>query len=95
MIGIMDEEKGSDILGRADRYFAKISGWFSERIAAFVAFLFLLFGAGAVYGAVVVPQFSSYGAYLLIAPLALALVAYYNRGAATILFAGLVLLFVV
>jgi hypothetical protein len=90
----MADEKGSVSLGTADKYLGKVSNWLSERIAAFVAFLFLLFGAGAVYGAVIVPRFSQLGFYLLAAPVVLALVAYYNRSVATLLFAGLVLFFV-
>ena len=91
----MAEEKAEKAIGRVDSYFDRASSWLSERIAAFVAFLFLLFGAGAVYGAVVVPRFPEYEFCLLAAPVGLALVAYYNRGAATLLFAGLVLLFVI
>ncbi len=91
----MAEEKDSVGLGTADRYFAKVSAWLSERIAAFVAFLFLLFAAGAVYGTVIVPKFPQYEFYLVAAPIGLALIAYYNRGVATVLFAGLVLLFVI
>ena len=91
----MADEEGSVSLGRVDKYFDRVSSWLSERIAAFVAFLFLLFGAGAIYGAVIVPRFSQYGFYLLGAPLVLALIAYYNRPAATLTFAGLVLFFAV
>jgi len=90
----MAEEKEASVLGRADTYFSRISTWLSARIAAFVAFLFLLFGAGAIYGAFIVPRMAEYSPYLLAAPFALALIAYYSRGAATIMFAGLILLFV-
>lgn len=90
----MAEEKKEDILGRTDRYFSRISGWLSERISAFVAFLFLLFGAGAVYATFIVPRLPEFAPYLLAAPFVLALIAYYNRTAATILFAALLLFFV-
>jgi len=89
----MTEEKKEGILGRTDRYFSKISNWLSERISAFVAFLFVLFGAGALYATFIVPRLPEYGPYLLAAPFVLALIAYYNRAAATILFAGLLLMF--
>ena len=89
----MAEEEDSTILGRTDKYFSKISNWLSERIAAFVAFLFLLFGAGAAYGTFIVPSFGQYSVYLLAAPFGLAAVAYYNRGLAAILFIGLILVF--
>ena len=81
-------------LGRVDNYFDKISSWLSARISAFVAFLFLLFAAGAFYGTFVVAKFPSMSIYLLGAPIVLALVAYYNRTAATVLFAGLILIFI-
>lgn len=81
-------------LGLADRYFARMSGWLGQRISAFVAFLFVLFTAGAMYGALVVPHFPQFGTWFLVAPLLLALIAYYNRTAATILFAGLIAFFV-
>lgn len=84
----------TEVLGIVDKYFAKMSGWLGKRISAFVAFLFILFAAGAIYGAFVVPHFGRFGIWLLAAPLALALIAYYNRTAAAILFAGLIILFV-
>jgi len=90
----MGEDKAEKALGSADKYFDKLSSWLSERIAAFVSFLFLLFGAGAIYGTYVIPRFPGYEFYLLAAPIGIALVAYYNRSLATILFAGLVLFFV-
>jgi len=89
----MAEEKKEDVLGRADRYFSRISDWLSARISAFVAFLFVLFGAGALYATFIVPIQPEYGPYLLAAPFVLALIAYYNRAAAAILFAGLLLMF--
>ena len=88
-----DEKKGS--FGTADRFFSKASGWLSERISAFVAFLFLLFGAGALYATFVVPRISGYEPYLLAAPFLLALIAYYNRTVATVLFIGLLIMFIV
>jgi hypothetical protein len=81
-------------LGVTDRYFARLSGWLGKRISAFVAFLFALFAAGAMYGALVVPHFGQFGAWLLVAPMALALIAYYNRAVATMLFAGIIVIFV-
>lgn len=90
----MAEEKEGSKESRADKYFEKASSWLGERISRFVSFLFLLFGAGAIYGAIIVPRFPDYSIYLIGTPLVLALIAYYNRGVATILFFGLVLLFV-
>jgi hypothetical protein len=90
----MADEKKEDVLGRTDKYFSRISEWLSARISAFVAFLFLLFGAGALYATFIIPRLPEFGPYLLAAPFVLALIAYYNRTAATILFAGLLLMFV-
>jgi hypothetical protein len=91
----MAEEKAEPKAGRVDRYFDRFSSWLSERIAAFVAFLFLLFAAGAFYGTFIVSRFPEYGFYLLAAPIVLALIAYYNRTLATVLLAALVLIFLV
>ncbi len=91
----MAEEKAEQTQGKVDQYFDKFSSWLSERIAAFVAFLFFLFAAGAFYGTFIVSRFPEYGFYLLAAPIVLALIAYYNRTLATFLLAGLVLVFMV
>lgn len=90
----MGEEKDASKEGRADKYFEKASAWLGERISRFVSFLFLLFFAGAIYGAVIVSKFPGHSIYLLGAPALLALVAYYNRIVAAVLFAGLVMIFV-
>lgn len=89
----MAEEKPEEVLGRVDKYFDRISSWLSQRISAFVAFLFLLFAAGAFYGAFLVPVFSEFSAYLLAAPIVFALIAYYNRTAAIVLFVALIFAF--
>jgi low affinity Fe/Cu permease len=89
-----DNPKGGKSPGEADRLFGKLSGWLGRKISTFVAFLFLLFAAGAFYGSLIVPRAGQWGALLLIAPLALALVAYYNRGVAVILFMGIALVFI-
>jgi len=90
----MAEEKANSKDSRADKYFGKASDWLGERIARFVSALFLLFFAGGVYGAVIVSKFPGHSIYLLGAPAILALVAYYNRGVATVLFVGLVIIFI-
>jgi len=91
----MAEEKAKKPDSRTDQYFGKMFAWLSERIAAFVAFLFLLFAAGAGYGAIIITKFADVSAWLLLAPIGIAVIAYYNRGVASVLFAGLVLLFVI
>jgi len=80
--------------GEADRLFGKLSGWLGRKISTFVAFLFLLFAAGAFYGSLIVPRAGQWGALLLAAPLALAVIAYYSRGTALILFIGIALIFI-
>ena len=90
----MAKENGDSKGSRTDKYFAQASSWLSEKISRFVSFLFLLFGAGAIYGAIIVPRFSQYSIYLLGVPILLALIAYYNRGVAAVLFMGMILLFV-
>ncbi len=79
-------------LGTIDKAFDKFSSYLSDRISTFVAFLFVLIAVGAFYGYLVVPRFPEISIYLLLTPLGLALVAYYNRTFATILFAGLLLI---
>jgi len=89
-----DAKNGGKLAGEADKLFGKLSGWLGKQISTFVAFLFLLFAAGAFYGSFIVPKAGQWGALLLAAPLALALVAYYSRGIAVILFIGIALIFI-
>ncbi|MCX6798661.1 MAG: hypothetical protein NTW59_01020 [Candidatus Diapherotrites archaeon] len=89
-----DSKEAKDDIGTADKWFGKLSDWLGEKISAFVAFLFLLFAAGALYGTFIVPRFQQLGALLLAAPIVLAAVAYYNRAAALVLFGGLMLFFI-
>ncbi len=84
-----EENTPSSTLGMIDKAFDKFSSYLSDRISAFVAFLFLLITIGAFYGYLIVPRFPELSFYLLIAPIALALIAYYNRTFASILFVGL------
>ncbi len=81
-------------LGIIDRAFDKVSSYLSDRISAFVAFIFVMIALGTFYGAYFVPRFPNIEIYLLLAPLGLALIAYYNRTFATILFAVILLVVV-
>lgn len=86
----MAEDKETTI-GAIDKAFDKFSSYLSERISVFVAFLFILIWVGAFYGYFVVTRFSELSTYLLLAPVGLALLAYYNRGFSALSFAALLL----
>ena len=84
-------EETAKTLGGTDKWYNKLAGYLSNRISAFVAFLFMLFAAGAFYGAFLVARLPELEMYLLLAPLVLALLAYHSRGFATLAFIGLLL----
>ena len=84
-----EAKTSSPILGKVDKVFDKFSSYLSARISAFVAFLFILIAVGTFYGYFIIPRFQEFSLYLLIAPVALAMIAYYNRTFASILFVGL------
>ncbi len=86
-----DEEKTDS---RVDNWFGKISDYVTGGISSFVAFLFFVFAAGAIYGSLAISK-SQLGTYLIIAPAIIGLIAYYNRGFSIIMFAGIILVFVV
>ncbi len=72
--------------GRVDSLFDKFSSYLSARVSTFVAFLFVLIAFGGFYGYFIVTRFPELSIYLLITPLVIALIAYYNRTFATIMF---------
>ena len=84
-----EAKSSSVILGKIDTVFDKFSSYLSARISAFVAFLFILIAAGTFYGYFIIPRFQELSLYLLLAPVVLAMIAYYNRTFASILFVGL------
>jgi len=81
-----DEKPVVPAFGTIDKVFDRFSSYLSERISAFVAFLFLLIFMGTIYGYVIIPRFPQFALYLLVAPLILALISYYNRTFASIMF---------
>ena len=87
----MGEEKkdASIALGRIDKELDKLSSYLNDRISTFVAFMFILIAAGSFYGYVIIPHFQSIAIYFLMAPIVLALVSYFNRTFASIMFVGL------
>jgi len=87
----------SDKKSMSDNLFNKIIDYVQGGIATFVAFLFLLITIGAIFGALVVSHAGTIGGivpFILIAPAALGVLAYYNRDFAVAIFIILVLFFV-
>lgn len=85
----------SESKGYTDSLLGKLSDLVGKSISHFVAFLFIIFALGAFYGTLIVARWPDYSHYLLIAPLVPALLAYYNRAFAAIIFVGLILLFII
>lgn len=75
----MAEEK-KEKKQKSDSLFEKVSDYISGTIRIFAAFLFLLFGLGAVYGALLAPL----NPFFVLVPLILAIIAYYSRDFAVI-----------
>ena len=82
----MDEEKKEAPLGVVDSAFKRILDYVGKGIQTFVAFLFFIFAAGAIFGYLVILGKLPYGEFLIILPAALGLIAYYNRMFAVFLF---------
>lgn len=81
------------IASQMDSIFQKIEDYVTEKLAGFVAFLFILIFVGVVFTLIVLRVPTSEISPILLAPLIAALIAYYNRDLAVILFLGLVLIF--
>ena len=88
--GAEKKEEIAELKG-TDKWYNKVLSYLSDRMSAFVAFLFFLFAVGAFYGNFIVTRFPELETYLLIAPLVVGLIAYYNRAFATIAFVFLLL----
>lgn len=80
---------------KVDGWVEKVLDYVTAQISSFVAFLFLLFSAGAVYGSAITSRQHELGTWLLIAPAVLGLIAYYSRTFALAVFALLILLIVI
>ena len=78
---------------RTDNFFIDIGNYILDHIQRFVAFLFFLVAIGAFYGFFITTMEASLQPFLLIAPLLVGLLAYYNRAFA--LFAFILLALVV
>lgn len=67
---------------RGDSIFEKIETWVTNTIKGFAAFLFVLIGIGALYGA-----YFANDPFMLIVPFIVAILAYYSRNFALIVLA--------
>jgi type IV secretory pathway VirB2 component (pilin) len=83
---------GDDKTGRVDNWFTKIQNYVTGVIGAFVAFLFLIFAAGAALTMFVMEQWPEKAFLVVLIPAAAGILAYYNRTYATIVFIGLIAL---
>ena len=77
--------------GKVDSWFGKVEKYVTGVIGAFVAFLFLIFAAGAAFALFVAEQWPEKAFMVVLIPAASGILAYYNRTYATIAFIGLVL----
>jgi hypothetical protein len=80
---------------RVDSWYDRLLRLISASISRFVAAIFLLFALGAFYGFIVAAKWPHLAHYLLAAPVVLAIFAYYDRTFATVVFAGMLLIFII
>ncbi len=90
-----EEKKENGKAGRIDSFFVGVADYIGKQISRFVAFLFFVFTAGAVYGALLAYRQVQFAELFIILPAALGIIAYYNRTFALVIFIAVVLLFVV
>ncbi|MDO8634394.1 MAG: hypothetical protein Q7K34_03845 [archaeon] len=83
------------IASQMDSVFQKIADYVAEKIASFVALLFIFIFIGVVFTVIVLKIPPSEINPILLAPLVAAIISYYNRDIATILFLGLILIFII
>lgn len=83
------------IASQMDSLFQRVEDYVTEKLAGFVAFLFILIFVGVVFTLIVLRVPTSEISPILLAPLVAALIAYYNRDIAVILFLGLILIFII
>ena len=79
-----DEKKTG--ASHTDDWWDKLSNYVTQSISSFVAFLFFLFFAGAVFGALIVAKETPLGGYLILLPAILGLITYYSRDIALVIF---------
>jgi len=76
--------------GKVDSWFGKVEKYVTGVIGAFVAFLFLIFAAGAAFALFVAEQWPEKAFLVVLIPAVSGMLAYYNRTYATIAFIVLV-----
>jgi hypothetical protein len=76
---------------KVDSWFEKIEKYVTAKIGAFVAFLFLLYAAGALTAIVIMTKYPQQVFLVALIPAAAGVLAYYNRAFATIAFFVLML----
>ena len=79
---------------KTDNLFIDVGNYIIDHIQRFVAFLFFLVAIGAFYGFFITRMEAGMQPFLLIAPLLVGLLAYYNRAFSVFAF-GLLVLFVI
>lgn len=80
---------------KTDNLFIDVGNYIIDHIQRFVAFLFFLVAIGAFYGFFITNAEPGLQPFLLIAPLLVGLLAYYNRAFSLFAFALLVLFVVI
>ena len=83
----MGDDKSS---GKVDSWFGKIQNYVTGIIGAFVAFLFLIFAAGAAFALFVAEAWPEKAFLVVLIPAASGILAYYNRTYATIAIIALI-----
>jgi hypothetical protein len=71
---------------KADPWFEKIQKYVTAKIGAFVAFIFLIFAAGAFAAIMVMQRWPGHEWLVIMIPAVAGIIAYYNRTFAIIAF---------
>jgi hypothetical protein len=71
---------------KVDSWFEKIQNYVTAKIGAFVAFLFLLYAAGALTAIIIMTKYPQQAFLVALIPAAAGVLAYYNRAFATVAF---------
>ncbi len=80
------------ITEKTDNWFTKIEKYVTQKIGTFVAFLFLIFTAGAIIAIQVMNRWPEQTYLVVILPLLAGIISYYNRAVATFFFVVFMLL---
>jgi len=78
----MRSEQNSSV----DRWYVRLANWITVNIQRFVAFLFLLLAMGIVLGIFIATNRPQYIIPAVLAPILVALLSYYSRGIAILIF---------